>query len=89
MLAAFFFFLSFANPKSKGSISLVELHADMEKKAEYLYPTSPRLMSVPCHEVLFPFPAHVVEGDSALRFLTLGIPSVRCMADVARNLTYL
>lgn len=37
----------------------------------------------------FSFPAQVVEGDSALRFLTLGIPSTHYMASVARALAYL
>ena len=36
MPAAFFFFSSFANPKNKDSISLIKLHAEMERRTENL-----------------------------------------------------
>lgn len=90
MLAAFFF-SSFANHKNKASISLIKLHAEMERRAENLYSPNSLLSHAMKGNTQFCayFPAQVIGGDSALRFLALGIPSTHCTANAARTLTYL
>ena len=84
---------SFANPKNESSVSLIKLHAEMERKAENLYPPFPKFMPILCHEgkhsVLCPIPRSGIGADSALRSLTLGIPSMYCMTSATRALVYL
>lgn len=58
------FFSSLANLKNKKSVSLIKLHAEMERKLENSYPPSPKFMPELCHEgkqLFAPFPAQILE----------------------------